>query len=164
MPYRTLGMNYYGAFTLRWALAVGRRTRWFEHRVERLPERGFRVRIRNTLPWAEPSLSLQGRHVGLEPAYRPALWFRLKEPAFRKLAELEVVKDQDVLRVRVSHRMKLRLYYLALRSDWQDAEALVMTYRPPDGAAERLADGVGFSGDFVEWEAAPGEYELKTRP
>ena len=169
-PYRTLGLHYYGAWTLRWALGIGRDTRWLERTVEKLPDKGFRLRIRNGLPWTKPCFWLRTRDVGLPPLQTPkgasdapVVWLRLEGPAFRTPAELEVVHDQDAVRVRISRRMSLRLHYASIRPDWQDAGRLALVRREAPGRAIPLGQGVQWAGGAVEWEADAGEYEIRPR-
>ncbi|MGB2824374.1 MAG: hypothetical protein WBF17_25590 [Phycisphaerae bacterium] len=169
-PYRTLGLHYYGAWTLRWALGIGRGTHWLEHDLQKLPDKGFRVRIRNGLPWTKPCLWFRTDDLGLPrvqtpkgASNAPVVWLRLNEPAYRKLAELEITKAQDGIHVRLGHRMSLRLHYSSLRPEWKDADKLALSRRAPDGSTAQVPDGVQWGSGLVEWEADPGEYVLKPR-
>ena len=56
--------------------------------------------------------------------------------------------------------MKLRLNYRLLHREWTDTKTIALTYRAPDGSTKRLSEGVEQTGDFVEWGAEPGQYEL----
>ena len=56
--------------------------------------------------------------------------------------------------------MKLRLYYLLLHPEWTGTEEIALACRAPDGSTKRLSEGVGQTGEFVEWAAEPGQYVL----
>ena len=69
---------------MRWIVAQGSGSKWFEYRTERLPDdQGFRVQLWNRLPWAESTLSLATNDLGLPaPAgpkgavHRTVFWLR----------------------------------------------------------------------------------------
>ncbi|MCK4301045.1 MAG: hypothetical protein KAX80_16010, partial [Planctomycetes bacterium] len=90
MPLRTLALDYGGSYTLRWALGVGRRSKWNHVRAEELEGGGFRVSLLNTLPWAQPTGVVLSHQVGFTPPHRELMRFRLMAPAYREFAELEV--------------------------------------------------------------------------
>jgi hypothetical protein len=91
------------------------------------------------------------------------VWLRLKEPAYRKLAELKITKEQDGIDVRLSHRVSLRLHCSSLRPEWKNAGTLALSHRARDGSTPQLRDGVQWGTGHVEWEAAPAEHVLKAR-
>jgi hypothetical protein len=167
-PDRTLGMAYYGSFTLRWAFGIGKGTRWCGATVEQLPDgEGVKVRVRNGLPWTQPVVRFRGSELGLG-ADAPAMLLRIKEPTWRRLAELEAVKEKDALRIDVGRAMFVRIYYGAWHAEWADTKQFALRYRRPDGVVETTQlsahfvayPGVGYGEHFVEWEAEPGQYVL----
>jgi hypothetical protein len=158
-PYRTIALDYDVAPSLRWALGIGRSTLWFEHTIERM-RGGFAVRLRNSSPWKQPTLALTARDLGLSGQGKEALWLQMLEPAYRRLAELKVSKEGEAVRVRITHRMKLRLDYALLRPQWNDSSRLALVLR--GNGTEKAAEGPKWTGTSVEWEAQAGEYLLKS--
>lgn len=157
---RVISLDIDGGPGLRWALSIGKDTRWNEHHLRHLPGKGFTLSIRNSSPWKQPTLSLTGKDVGWEPAAQEAVWLRMEQPAYRVLAELTVTPSAEQLKVHVSHCMKLRLCYTSLFPRWTDATKLRLTPAAPSGAAKPLSDGVTWSDGTVAWDARPGDYVL----
>jgi len=158
-PYRTIALDYDAAPLLRWALGIGRSTRWFEHTIEPV-QGGFTVRLRNSSPWKQPTLALTARDLGLSRQDKEALWLQMIQPAYRTLAELEVSNEGEAVRVRVTHRMKLRLDYASLRPEWNHSSRLTLVPRGDD--TEKAAERPKWTETSVEWEAQPREYLLKS--
>jgi hypothetical protein len=71
------------------------------------------------------------------------------------------LKQQEEIRVRVSHRMELRLNHRLLHAKWTDTKKTALAYRAPDGSTKRLSEGVEQTGEFVEWVTEPGQYVLR---
>jgi len=155
-------LSSYGSFTLRWALDIGPGTRWFERTVTPLPgAKGVLLSFRNGLPWAQPSVRMHTHELGLGPAQRPALWLSLKEPAYRRPAELEIQLEDESIRARTSTRMRLRLYYSSLRPDWPPGRKPAVSHSISGGRAEPINQGVEWGDGSVEWDAEAGEYQLR---
>jgi hypothetical protein len=60
--------------------------------------------------------------------------------------------------LKVSKTVRLRLDCGLLRPEWTGQELVLQRRRT--GGADVLRDGVNWKAQVVEWEAAPGEYEL----
>lgn len=150
-PYRTLGTIYYYSPLLRWALNIGRETRWFERSIQVLDgPKHFRWLIRNGLPWAQPSDWLYTHEVGLQPSHKVLLWIKMKQPTLRHEGELEVLLQGEKIILRVNCLMHIRFYFPLLKPNWRPEELLLT------GKIKQWEKGT----DFIEGEAAPGEYQL----
>ena len=176
---RELGLAESGCYLLRWGLGMGAgadtkgksasASRWFEYKVDRLPETGgLRLRIWNRLPWPQSTLALGSQDIGLKPAEKGAkggpqqvLWLRLDGPAYRTPYEIEVAPKQGAVAVKISKGLRLRLYWRPLCPDWPPDARPALLARRPDGSTETLSTGVTFGGGFVEWQPAAGSYEIK---
>jgi hypothetical protein len=64
--------------------------------------------------------------------------------------------------VKVTKTARVSLAYRALRPDWPGKERLALTRLRQGGVAEVVREGVVWDTDRVAWQAAPGEYELRT--
>jgi hypothetical protein len=157
--YRSLVVSNGGSYMLRWALGIRPGSKWLEHKVQRLPKAGFRLQAWNRLPKEKPTVKLAARDVGL-PAKAEVLHAQLNGPAYRQPAEVEVSWAADRVSVKVSKPVKLRLFYRMLRPEWPGDRRPALQRRGPGGLSD-VKRGVVWESDSVEWQAAPGEYELR---
>jgi hypothetical protein len=158
-PYRSLELSNAGSSMLRWALDIRPGSKWLESKVERLGKQGFRLRAWNRLPQARPTVKLTAKEVGLK-GDAEVLHVQLHGPAFRLPAEFEVSWTADTIALKVSRPARIRLDYGVLRPEWTAPGRPVLQRRRPGGAAEVVRDGM-WSGKVAEWQATPGEYELR---
>jgi hypothetical protein len=157
--YRSLELSNAGSSMLRWALDIRPGSKWLESKVERLPKQGFRLQIWNRLPQARPTVNLTAKEVGLK-ADTEVVQVQLNGPAFRLPAEFEVSWPVDTIALKVNQPAKMRLDYGVLRPEWTAKGRPVLQRRRPGGAADVMKDVV-WSGNVAEWQATPGEYELR---
>jgi hypothetical protein len=160
--YRSLELSNGGSSMLRWALGIRPGSKWLESRVERLPKAGFRLQVWKRLPQAKPVLKLTAQDIGLQ-ANTEALQVQLIGPAFRQPAEFEVSWTADKVFVKVSKPAKIRLSYRVLRPEWP-ADGKPVLERRAGGGAEVVRSDVVWESNRVEWQATPGEYELRRAP
>jgi hypothetical protein len=139
---------------LRWALGIRPGSKWLEAKVERLPKQGFRLQTWNRLPQAKPTVKLTAKEVGLK-SDAEVLHVQLNGPAFRLPTEFEVSWTADKVSLVVSRPAKIRLDYGVLRPEWAGNDRPVLQRRGSGDAADVVWDG-----RTVEWQAAPGEYQL----
>jgi hypothetical protein len=156
--YRSLELSNAGSSMLRWALAIRPGSKWLESKVERLPQKGFRLQAWNRLPQAQPTVKLAAQDVGLQ-GKAEVLQVQLSGPALRQPAEFEVTWTADKVSLKVSKPAKVRLSYRVLRPEWRPDDKLVLQRRRP-GGAEVLRSEVAWEDNSVAWQAAPGEYDL----
>jgi hypothetical protein len=157
--YRSLELSNSGSSLLRWALGIRPGSRWLESKVERLPKQGFRLEAWNRLPRARPTVKVTAKEVGLK-ADAEVLQVQLNGPAYRLPAEFEVSWTADTISLRVSRPGKIRLDQGVLRPEWTDRGRPVLQRRRPGGGADVVREVV-WSGHVAEWQATPGEYELR---
>jgi hypothetical protein len=158
--YRSLELSNAGSSMLRWALGIRPGGKWLESRVQRLGKTGFRLQAWNRLPRAKPAIKLAAQDVGL-PSKAEVLQVQLSGPAFRQPAEFEVTWAADRVSLKVSKPAKVRLYYRVLRPEWPGADRPVLQRRRPGGPADVVGRDVVWENNFVEWQATPGEYDLR---
>jgi hypothetical protein len=158
--YRSLELSNAGSSMLRWALGIRPGGKWLESRAERLPEGGFRLRAWNRRPKESPTVKVAAKDVGLQ-AEADVLQVQLSGPAFRQPAEVEVTGTADRVLLRVSKPAKIRLSYRVLRPEWPAANRPVLQRRKPGGD---VVGDVVWEKDSIEWQAEPGEYELRRGP
>jgi hypothetical protein len=158
--YRSLELANAGSSMLRWALDIRPGSKWLESKVERLPKQGFRLQAWNRLPQARPTVKLTAKEVGLK-SDGELLRVQLDGPAFRLPAEFEVSWTADAIALKVSKPGKIRLDYDVLRPEWVARGRPVLQRRRDGGAADVLRNDVVWSGSVAEWQATPGEYELR---
>jgi hypothetical protein len=175
---RELGLAESGCYLLRWALGIGpwprkagksSASKSFEYRTDRLPDdQGFRLRIWNRLPWAQSTLGLTTQELGLPapvgpkgPVHGSAVWLQLTQPAYRIPAEIEVARGPDKLLVTTTRPLRLRLYYAAVSPALAKQNAVALVRRTTDGSTQDVTEGVLFGSGFVDWHAAPGQYEIR---
>ena len=89
------------------------------------------------------------------------LQVQLPGPAFRQPAELEVTWTADKVSLKVSKPARVRLYYRVLRPAWPEKDRPTLQRRRGD-RVDTLRDDVVWEKDYVEWQAAPGEYVLQS--
>jgi len=185
---RELGLAESGCYLLRWALGMSSAesiqsgknapaSKWFESRTEQLGDKdhpGFRLKVWNRLPWAESTLSLGTRDIGLNlmgpkgPIQQSLLWLRFSEPAYREPLTIEVTAPQsDRLAIKVTRPVHLRFHYGPLCPDLLSSKDVVLMVRRPDGTVQDLPTGesqsIVYSPGLIEWSAVAGEYELRAR-
>ncbi len=156
--HRSLILSNGGSSMLRWALDIRPGSKWLESRVQRLGEKGFRLRVWNRRPLARPEVKVAAADAGLA-GKGDVLVVRLAGPAFREPAEVLVTRTGDMVSVKVSQAAHVRLAYRALRPDWKEAN-LVLHQRRSGGGAKLMRKDVVWKNEAVEWPAAPGEYLL----
>jgi hypothetical protein len=157
--YRGLELSNAGSSMLRWALDIRPGSKWLESKVERVSDQAFRLHVWNRLPRSMATVKVAAREVGL-PTDSDVLRVRLDGPAYRLPAVFDISRTDDRIVLRVSYPGKVRLDCGALRPEWGNDVKLVLQRRRPEKGAEAVRDGVVIDGAAVEWQAAPGEYEL----
>jgi hypothetical protein len=157
-PYRGLELSNSGSSMLRWALDIRPGGKWLEFKVAPLPrQKGFRLSAWNRLPKAQPAITLTARDVGL-PSESDVLKVQLSGPAFRQPFQIEVTPKGDRLSVKFSRGLTIRLSHRVLCPDWpQGAQPALLSAQP-------VAGGAILDGDFVQWQAEAGEYEISPVP
>jgi hypothetical protein len=156
--YRSLELSNAGSSLLRWALDIRPGSRWLESKVERLPKGGFRLQAWNRLPRVKPTVKVTAKEVGLK-SDAEVLRVELNGPAYRLPAEFEVTWTADTISVKVSRPGRIRLDRGVLRPEWTARGKPILQRRRPGGA--EVVREVVWSGHVVEWQATPGEYELR---
>jgi hypothetical protein len=159
--YRSLELSNAGSSMLRWALGIRPSGKCLESRVERLKEDGFRLQAWNRLPKARPTITLEAQDVGL-PSKAEVLRVQLSGPAFRQPAEFELTGTASTLSLKASKPARVRLSYRVLRPAWPADDRPVLYRRHPDGRAEVVRGDVAWEDNWVEWQATPGEYDLRS--
>ena len=144
---------------MRWALGIRPGGKWLEYKLEHSQPNGFRLQAWNRLPRAEPTIKLAARDVGL-PSDADVLQVQLNEPAFRQAAEFDVTWKANKISLQVSKAAKIRLFYRKLQRDWPGQDKSVLERRRPQGGTEAVPDVI-WENDSVEWQALPGQYELR---
>jgi hypothetical protein len=86
---------------------------------------------------------------------------RLNGPAYRQPAEFEVTWTDKTMLLKVSKPAKIRLSYRVLRPEWPAGDKPVLQRRLPGQPAEVVKTDVVWEKDYVEWQATPGEYDLR---
>jgi hypothetical protein len=157
--YRNLELSNAGSSMLRWALAIRPGSCWRESKVLRPAKDAFRLQAWNRKPQAKPSFTVTAKDAGLK-SDGEVLHIQLNGPAFRLPAEVEVSWTADKIALKVGRPATIRLDYGTLRPDWAGQEKLVLRQRRSADAGEILRDGVAWKDNAVEWQAAPGVYEL----
>src|SRR5262249_256568 len=157
--YRSLELSNAGSSMLRWALDIRPGSKWLEAKVEQRPKQGFRLQTWNRLPQARPTVKLTAKEVGLKTDAE-VLRVQLNGPALRLPAECAVSWTADKVSLVVSRPAKIRLDYGLLRQEWAGKDRPVLQRRGPGGAADVVRNDVVWNGNAVEWQAAPGEYQL----
>jgi hypothetical protein len=161
--YRSLELSNAGSSMLRWALDIRPGSKWLESKVQRLEQKGFRLTAWNRLPHAKPAIKLAGQDVGVK-SEAEVIQVELTGPAFRQPAEFEVTWTADTVSLKVSKPAKIRLSYRVLRPEWPAQRKLVLERRHPGGLAEAVRSDIVWENGRVEWQASPGEYDLRAAP
>jgi hypothetical protein len=154
-PYRSLELSNGGSAMLRWALGIRPGSKWLESKVEGLPTGATRLLVWDRLPQAKPTVKLPAREAGLK-GDADVLEVQLNGPAFREPAVFDLKRADGKVSLTVTRPAKVRLAHLLLLPDAKDRPVL---QRRSAGAVEPVRDAV-WEKDHVEWQAAPGEYEL----
>src|SRR5262249_22818756 len=84
---------------------------------------------------------------------------RLDEAVFRQPAEFVLDWTGEKISIKASKSAKLRLHYGLLRTDWGAGEKLLVQ-RPTAAGLSDVAP-IGRENQWIEWQAAPGEYEIQ---
>jgi hypothetical protein len=161
--YRSLELSNAGSSMLRWALGIRPGGKWLESKVQRLPQKGFRLQAWNRLPQAKPTIKLAAPDVGLQ-GQAELLLVQLSGPAFRQPAEFEVTWTADTVSLKVTKPAKIRLSYRVLRPDWPAEDKPVLQRRRPGGLPEVVHNEAVWENNRVEWQATPGTYDLRMVP
>jgi hypothetical protein len=156
--YRSLELSNAGSSMLRWALAIRPGGKWLESRVERLESKGFRLQVWNRLPQAKPIVKVAAQDIGLK-GKSDVLQVQLNGPAFRLPAEFEATWTAQRVSLKVTSPAKVRLSYQVLRPEWPAKEKPVLQRRRSGGLTDAV-EAIWENGT-VEWQATPGEYELR---
>jgi hypothetical protein len=168
-PYRSLELSNSGSSMLRWALGIRPGGKWLESKVERVlsplsPQekgvKGFRLQAWNRRPHAKPEIKLAAKDVDLQ-SEAEVLRVQLGGPAFRQPAEFEVTWTVNCVSLKVSKPAKIRLSYRVLHPDWPAQGNPSLERRHPGGLPEVVRSDVTWEKNFVEWQATPGEYDLR---
>ena len=180
---RSLELSNAGSSMLRWALGIRPGSKWVESKVEQLPSplsprgrgatgeplsprgrgagvRGFQLQIWNRLPRAKPTIKVTAKEVGLK-SDGDVLHVQLSGPAFRLPAEFQVSWTADMISLNVGKPAKIRLDYGVLRPEWANEGRPVLQRRQPGGDVDAVRKGVVWSDTVAEWQATPGEYQLR---
>jgi hypothetical protein len=158
--YRSLELSNAGSSMLRWALAIRPGSRWQEARVRRRAKDGFWLQAWNRKPLVKPTLRVAASEVGLK-ADGEVLRAQLEGPAFRLPAEFDVSWTAGKVSLTVSRPARVRLDYGVLRPEWVGRGRPVLQRRRSGGGADTLGEGVVWTDNAAEWQATPGEYELR---
>ena len=159
-PYRSLELSNAGSSMLRWALAIRPGSSWQESKLRQLPGGAFKLQAWNRKPLAKPTFKVAARDAGLK-ASADVLHVQLNGPAFRLPAEFELSGTPDVVSLKVSQPARVRMFYAALRNGWDAKDKLMLQRRGPGNRTEIVRRDVVWKDGSVEWQATPGEYELR---
>ncbi len=157
--YRSLELSNAGSSMLRWALDIRPGSKWLESKVERVGDKGFRLQTWNRLPQVKPTVKVTGKEVGLK-SDAEVLTCQLDGAAYRLPAEVEVSWKGEAVSIKVSRPARVRLNLGVLRPEWATQGRPVLKQRRSGSDAVIVRDGVVWSSNMMEWQAAPGEYEL----
>jgi hypothetical protein len=160
--YRSLVLSNGGSSMLRWALDIRPGGKWLESKVQRLPKNGFRLQAWNRLPKEKPTLKLTAKEIGLK-ADMELLEVQLNGPAYRQPAEFEVTWAADKVSVHVTRPAKIRLSYRVLQPTWNAQDKPILQRRRPGDLPEVVRNQVTWEDNAVEWQAMPGQYDLRTK-
>jgi hypothetical protein len=72
-----------------------------------------------------------------------------------------VTGTEKSLTVKVTRPAKVRLSYRVLRPEWPEGDKPILQRQRPGDSAEVVRSDVVVENDFIEWQATPGEYELR---
>ena len=163
--YRSLELSNGGSSMLRWALDIRPGSKWLESKVQRAQKNGFRLQAWNRVPEATPTIKLAAQDVGLSKGRSTeVLQVELSGPAFRQPAEFEVTWTANTVSLKVSKPAKIRLSYRVLRPEWPAEGKLALEQRSPGGLAKAVRSDIVWENNRVEWQALPGEYDLRPAP
>ena len=158
--YRSLELSNAGSSMLRWALAIGPGSRWREAKIQRRANNGFRLQVWNRKPLAKATIKVAAADAGLK-ADGDVLHVQLNGPAFRVPAEFAVSWTAGKVSLTVSRPAKVHLDYGLLRPEWVGQGRPVLQRRRSGGSADTVDKGVIWTDNAAEWQATPGEYELR---
>jgi hypothetical protein len=159
-PYRKLELSNAGSSMIRWALDIAPGSRWFESKVERLPPTGFRLRVWNRRPKSQPTAVVRSEEVGLK-AGDEVLRATAVTPAYRQPIQIEVLPGTDKIVLKIDKQATLCIDLEALHGVRPAGKKQTLARRQPDGQMQLLENGVTWTPTSVEWQADPGEYEIR---
>jgi hypothetical protein len=161
-PYRKLELSNAGSSMVRWALDLAPGRRSFESKVERLKPNGFRLRVWNRLPKSRPTAVVLSEKIGLK-AGDEVLRTTAMTPAYRQPIEIEVAPGADKIVLKTSKPTALRINLNALQPKRSANTKQTLSQRAPDGTTRPLEQGVTWTPSSIEWQADPGEYEIRSQ-
>jgi hypothetical protein len=161
-PFRKLELSNAGSSMVRWALDIRPGSRRLESKIERLPSDGFRVKLWNRLPKARPTVIVRSDEIGRKETGE-VLHVALMGPAYREPVEVEVKSGGAVQYFKVSRAVGLKFFPANLAADLPKDAKFELRRFGPDGEWKTLGDSLRSEGGAVEWQAEPGEYELRKR-
>jgi hypothetical protein len=160
-PYRRLEVSNAGSAMLRWALGIRPGSKWLETSVERLAEaKGYRVRIWNRRPHAQPKVVVRSEQLGLSPG-SDALEVRPIGPAYREPFEVLVDPAANRFSLKVNRPVTLRVSLRSLFPNQPEGTKYQLLAQQSNGELKPVTEGVSVTNTHVEWPAAAGEYELR---
>lgn len=159
-PYRSLSIE---TPILRWALDIRPGAKWFEYKVQPLPQQqGFKVQAWNRIATAKPAITFSGKDVGLASTAEIAR-IELGGASYRVPAEFAFTREGGKRVIRVSRDATIRLAYRAL---WPgvaaDSKPSLRRYDAAGSpkSAEAVKDAIVNDDGTIEWRAVAGTYEL----
>jgi len=161
-PFRKLELSQAGSSIIRWALDISPGSRAFATKTERLPENGFRLQIWNRLAKSQPIAVVRSEEIGLK-AGNEVLRAVPSVPAYRRPITVEITPRTDVIALKIDNSAKLRVNPRALQPDLPQGMKHTLLQRQPDGKTKLIEKDVTWSEHSVEWQAVPGEYEIRAR-
>jgi hypothetical protein len=158
--FRNLELSNAGSSMLRWALAIRPGSTWHESKIQPRAKDGFTLQAWNRKPLAKPTARVTAKDAGLK-SEDEVLTVQLNGPAYRSPAEFDVTWTAGKISLIVSKPAKIRLAYGVLRPEWAGKDKPVLQRSRTGGASEIVKKVVVWSENAVEWQATPGEYQLR---
>jgi hypothetical protein len=152
-PYRSLELSNAGSSMLRWALDIRPGSSWQERKVEPHKD-GFTLLAWNRKVRAKPSFKISAKDAG-QKGDADVLQVDFGEPAFRLPAEFDIALAASKIVVKANKPAKITLDFGALRPEWPAGTKPALMR-----GADTIRDAI-WSEKTIEWQAAPGEYELR---
>jgi hypothetical protein len=159
-PFRKLELSNAGSSMVRWALDMSPGSRWFETKVERTKPVGFRLHIWNRLPKSQPTAIVRSEQVGLK-AGGEVLRATVLVPTYRQPIEIEVSPSAQEIVLKINQPATLRVDLQALQPKRPTGTKQSLARRKPNGLTQPLDQGVTWTPTTVQWQAKPGEYEIR---
>ncbi len=161
-PFRKLELSNAGSSMVRWALDIAPGSRAFESKVERAKPDGFRLRVWNRLPKSQPTAIVRSEDIGLK-AGDEVLRATALAPAYRQPIDIEVSPAADKIVLKINKPAALHLNLPALQLKRPAGAKQTLSRREPDGKKRMLEKDVIWTPTSVEWQAGPGEYEIRSQ-